>query len=169
MQKITPCLWFDKNAEEAANLYVSIFNSAPYSKGNSKIGKISRYGKEGFEIHKMPAGTVLTIEYELHGQNFMALNGGPIFKFSEAVSLVVDCETQEEVDYFWNAFTSQGGEESQCGWLKDRFGFSWQITPSILGKLLSDPDPVKAGRVMQAMLAMKKINIEDLQRASKGQ
>ncbi len=158
-------MWFDKSAEEAANLYVSTFNSAPHSKGNSKIGKIARYGKEGFEVHKMPAGTVLTIEYELDGQNFMAMNGGPIFKFSEAVSLVVDCETQEEVDYFWNTFTADGGQESQCGWLKDKFGFSWQITPSILAKLLSDKDAAKAGRVMNAMLQMKKIDIEKLEQA----
>lgn len=158
MQKITPYLWFDKQAEEAANFYVSIFK-------NSKIGKISRYGKEGFEIHKMPEGTVMTVEFQLEGQDFMALNGGPIFKFNESISFLVNCETQEEVNDLWNKLTANGGEEGPCGWLKDKYGLSWQISPVILGKLLNDPDKVKAGRVMNAMLQMKKIDIEGLKKA----
>jgi predicted 3-demethylubiquinone-9 3-methyltransferase (glyoxalase superfamily) len=161
MQKITPCLWFDKQAEEAANLYISIFP-------NSKMGKISRYGKEGFEFHQMPEGSVMTVEFQLDGQNFMALNGGPVFKFTEAISFVVDCETQEEVDMYWDKLTADGGQESQCGWLKDKFGMSWQITPRILNELMADPDKAKAGRVMNAMLKMKKIDIAEIKKAYDG-
>jgi len=152
-QKIVPFLWFDSNAEEAVNFYTSIFK-------NSKIGKVSRYpeGSPG------PAGTVMTASFQLEGQDFIALNGGPQFKFTEAISFVVNCENQEEVDWFWKKLT-EGGQEVQCGWLKDKFGLSWQIVPTILGKLMADKDPVKAQRVMQAMLKMIKIDIATLQRA----
>jgi predicted 3-demethylubiquinone-9 3-methyltransferase (glyoxalase superfamily) len=159
MQKITPCLWFDSNAEEAVNFYTSVFKK-------SKIGNISRYGKEGFEIHGKPAGTVLTMEFELDGQAFTALNGGPIFKFNEALSFQVSCETQEEVDYYWGKL-SEGGDPKaqQCGWLKDKYGLSWQVVPTLLGMLLRDKDPEKSGRVMKAMLQMKKIDIKGLKQA----
>ena len=154
MQKITPFLWFNDNAEEAMNLYVSIFN-------NSKILSLNRYG-EGAPV---PAGTVMTATFQLEGQEFMALNGGPHFKFTEAISLFVNCETQEEVDTLWAKLTADGGEESQCGWLKDKFGLSWQIIPSALGECLGDPDPAKAQRAMQAMLQMKKLDIQKLKDA----
>lgn len=154
-QKITPCLWFDNQAEEAANFYVSIFK-------NSKIESISHYGKEGFEIHGQKEGTVLTVVFQINGQPFTALNGGPVFKFTEAVSFQVFCETQAEIDDYWNKLT-QGGQEVQCGWLKDKFGLSWQIIPAILPKLLSDPS--RAGRVMKAYLKMKKFDIEKLMQA----
>lgn len=150
--QITPCLWFDNQAEEAANFYTSIFK-------NSKIEDISRYGKEGFEIHGMNEGTVLTVAFQINGQPFTALNGGPIFKFTEAVSFQVFCDTQEEIDNYWNKLTD-GGEESQCGWLKDKFGVSWQIVPSILPELMNDP--AKAGRVVNAFMQMKKFDIEKL-------
>ncbi len=153
MQKITTFLWFDNQAEEAVNFYVSVFK-------NSKINTVSHYGESG----PGPTGSVLVISFELDGQEFMALNGGPIFKFTEAVSLYVNCETQEEVDDLWNKL-SAGGSNQQCGWLKDKYGLSWQIVPSILGKLMSDPDPVKANRVMKAMLKMVKIDIKKLQEA----
>ena len=153
MQKITPFLWFDGNAEEAMNFYTSIFKDA-------KISNVVRYGKGG----PAPEGTVLTASFELFGQNFVALNGGPQFKFTEAVSFVVNCESQAEVDYYWEAL-SEGGEESRCGWLKDRFGLSWQVVPTILSKLLGDKDAKKAGRVMQAMMKMDKIDIATLQKA----
>ncbi len=159
MQKITPCLWFDSNAEEAVNFYASIFK-------DSKIGKISRYGEAGYEIHGKPAGTVLTMEFELNGQPFTALNGGPIFKFNEAISFQVSCETQEEVDYYWEKL-SEGGDEKaqQCGWLKDKCGLSWQIVPTALGKMLADKDANKTDRVMTALLKMKKIDLERLKEA----
>jgi predicted 3-demethylubiquinone-9 3-methyltransferase (glyoxalase superfamily) len=150
--QITPCLWFDTQAEEAANFYTSIFK-------NSKIEDISRYGKEGFEIHGMKEGTALTVAFQINGQPFTALNGGPIFKFTEAVSFQVFCDTQEEIDNYWNKLTD-GGEESQCGWLKDKFGVSWQIVPTILPELMSDP--AKAGRVVNAFMQMKKFDIEKL-------
>ena len=153
--QITPCLWFDNQAEEAAMFYTSIFK-------NSKIDSISRYGKEGFEIHGQKEGTVLTVVFQINGQSFTALNGGPLFKFNESVSLQVFCETQEEIDFYWNKLT-EGGEESQCGWLKDKFGLSWQVTPSILPELLRDPE--KAGRVTNAFLQMKKFDIEKLMQA----
>jgi predicted 3-demethylubiquinone-9 3-methyltransferase (glyoxalase superfamily) len=153
MQTITPFLWFDNQAEEAVNFYTSIFK-------NSKIGSISRLpeGTPG------PAGQVITASFSLNGQEFIALNGGPEFKFTEAISLYVSVETQAEVDELWNKLTD-GGEESQCGWLKDKFGLSWQIVPTALTRLLSDPDPEKAQRVMQAMLQMRKIVIDDLEMA----
>jgi predicted 3-demethylubiquinone-9 3-methyltransferase (glyoxalase superfamily) len=159
MQKITPCLWFDNNAEEAANFYTSIFK-------NSKIGNISRYGEAGYEIHGKPAGTVLTIEFELNGQAFTALNGGPMFKFNEAISFQVGCESQEEVDYYWGKL-SEGGDEKaqQCGWLKDKYGVSWQIVPTILGKMLQDKDAKKSESVMKALLQMKKLDINTLKQA----
>src|SRR5437667_8441510 len=156
MQRITPFLWFDDKAEEAAKFYTSIFK-------NSKIGNISRYGKEGYEIHGRPAGTVMTVEFQIEGQNFIALNGGPPFKFTEAVSFSVDCKTQEEVDELWKKLTD-GGEEGACGWLKDKYGLSWQINPTILGEMLQDSNPEKSKRVMEAMLKMKKIDIHGLQR-----
>jgi len=152
MQKITPFLWFDNQAEEAMNLYVSLFK-------NSKVLGVSRYGEGG----PGPQGTVMTGTFQLDGQEFMALNGGPYFKFTEAISLFVNCETQEEVDELWEKL-SDGGEISQCGWLKDRYGLSWQIVPTALGEMLGDPDPKKAQSVMQAMLQMTKIDIAALRR-----
>jgi len=156
-RKLTPCLWFDSEAEEAANFYVSVFK-------NSRIGKISRYGKEGYEVHGRKAGTVMTVEFKIEGQKFLALNGGPHFKFNEAISFQVHCQTQEEVDYFWSKL-SEGGKEAPCGWLKDKFGLSWQIIPDVLPQLLTDKNIEKAGRVMKSMLQMKKIDIAALQRA----
>jgi predicted 3-demethylubiquinone-9 3-methyltransferase (glyoxalase superfamily) len=153
MQKIKPFLWFDTQAEEAAHFYVSIFK-------NSKILNISRYGDAG----PGPKGSVMTISFELDGQEFIGLNGGPHFKFTEAISFTVMCKTQEEVDDFWKKLTA-GGQEVECGWLKDKYGLSWQITPTILPEMLTDPDPQKAKRVMQAMMTMKKIDIAALQRA----
>jgi predicted 3-demethylubiquinone-9 3-methyltransferase (glyoxalase superfamily) len=153
MQKITPFLWFDKQAEEAARFYVSIFK-------NSKIVDVTRYGGAG----PGPQGSVMTVTFELGGQEFIALNGGPHFKFTEAISFSVNCKTQEEVDEFWRKL-SDGGEEGQCGWLKDKYGLSWQINPTILGEMLSDPDPAKSKRVMEAMLKMKKIDIGRLKQA----
>ncbi|HEX8880261.1 MAG TPA: VOC family protein [Candidatus Acidoferrum sp.] len=153
MPKISPFLWFDTQAEEAANLYVSIFN-------NSKIVNINRYGEAG----PAPKASVMSVVFQLDGQEFMALNGGPLFKFTEAISLLVNCKTQEEVDTYW-AKLSEGGQESRCGWLKDKYGLSWQIIPTLLGEMLSDPDPQKSKRVMEAMLKMKKIDIGELKRA----
>jgi predicted 3-demethylubiquinone-9 3-methyltransferase (glyoxalase superfamily) len=154
-QPITPCLWFDYQAEQAANYYTSIFK-------NSKIGQISRYGKEGFDIHGKPAGTVMVISFQLDGQEFTALNGGPQFKFNEAISLQITCDTQEDIDYYWGKL-SDGGEEGPCGWLKDKYGVSWQVVPSILPKLLSEPG--KSERVTKAFLQMKKFDIKSLQNA----
>ena len=166
LQKITSNLWFDRQAEDAAKFYTSIFSQRNGSSKNSGIGKISRYGKEGFEQHGMPEGTVMVIEFQLAGQKFTALNGGPHFKFNEAISFIVNCVSQEEVDYYWGKLSEGGDEKAQmCGWLKDKFGLSWQIIPVVLGDLMSDPDPAKAGRVMNAMLQMKKINIKDLKGA----
>ena len=153
MQKITPFLWFDDKAEEAMNFYTSIFK-------NSKIGRVSRYGEAG----PGPKGTVMTATFQLDGQAFMALNGGPQFKFTEAVSFFVNCETQEEVDELWEKL-SQGGEKSRCGWLKDKYGLSWQIIPSALGQMLQDKDAEKSMRVMNAMLQMDKIDIKTLKQA----
>jgi len=153
VQKITPFLWFDTQAEEAAKFYVSMF-------GNSRIVGVNRYGDAG----PGPKGSVMTVVFELDGQRFIALNGGPQFKFTEAVSFSVDCATQAEVDRFWELL-SKGGVEGPCGWVKDRYGLSWQINPTALGKMLSDPDPAKSKRVMEAMLKMKKIDIRTLQQA----
>jgi len=155
--KITPFLWFDSQAEEAANFYCSIF-------ANSKIGKVTRYGKAG----PGPEGSVLTIVFSLDGQEFTGLNAGPHFKFTEAISFVVPCNTQDEIDNYWSKLTSGGGQESQCGWLKDKFGLSWQIVPAALGELMSDPDPQKSNRVMEALLKMKKLDIATLQKARDG-
>lgn len=160
--KITPCLWFDSEAEEAARFYTSIFK-------NSSIGTISRYGKEGFEIHGRPEGSVMTISFQLAGQDFVALNGGPVFQFNEAISFQVSCDTQEEVDHFWDRLTEGGDENAQqCGWLKDKFGVSWQVVPVALHELLSDPDPVRSQRATKAMLQMKKFDIEAMRRAADG-
>ena len=156
-KKITPCLWFDAQAEEAAKFYASVFK-------NSKIGKVSRYGKEGFEVHGKKAGTVMTVEFELEGQKFLALNGGPHFKFNEAVSFQVHCETQQEIDHFWSEL-AKDGEEGPCGWLKDRFGLSWQIIPKALPEMLMDGNSETAQRVMRSMLQMRKIDIAALRRA----
>jgi predicted 3-demethylubiquinone-9 3-methyltransferase (glyoxalase superfamily) len=160
MQKITPFLWFDGQAEQAAKFYTSIFK-------NSKVGRILRYSEEVAKVSESgrPVGSVLTIEFEIAGQKFVALNGGPQFKFNESVSFVVNCETQEEVDYFWEKLTADGGEESACGWLKDKFGVSWQITPTILIDMLHDKDSEKSERVMKAMLQMQKIDIKKLKEA----
>jgi len=157
MQKIVAFLWFDNQAEEATNFYTSIFK-------DSKILEISRYGEAG----PGPTGEVMVISFQLAEQEFNALNGGQRFKFNESISLVVNCESQEEVDYFWKKLTADGGEESMCGWLKDKYGLSWQIVPTALGKLASDPDPVRAQRVIQAMLQMRKLDVDALQRAYKG-
>jgi predicted 3-demethylubiquinone-9 3-methyltransferase (glyoxalase superfamily) len=161
-QKITPCLWFDSQAEEAANYYVSIFD-------NSKIVRIARYGNTGQEIHGRPPGSVMTVQFELDGQAFTALNGGPIFKFSEALSMQVACETQEELDRFWGLLSAGGDPAAQqCGWLKDKYGLSWQIGPASLGEMASDPDQRKTDRLMTALLRMKKLDIAELERAYKG-
>jgi predicted 3-demethylubiquinone-9 3-methyltransferase (glyoxalase superfamily) len=157
MQKITPFLWFDDQAEEAAKFYVSIFK-------NSKIASVNRYDEEGAKAAGRPKGSVMTVAFELDGQEFTALNGGPIFKFTEAISFVVHCETQNEVDHFWQKLTA-GGQEVQCGWLKDRFGVSWQVVPNALIEMLQDKDPQKSKRVMAAMLKMKKIDIDRLKKA----
>jgi predicted 3-demethylubiquinone-9 3-methyltransferase (glyoxalase superfamily) len=159
--KITPCLWFDTQAEDAANAYVAIFK-------DSRIVRTSHYGKEGHEIHGRPAGSVMTVEFEIEGQGFVGLNGGPHFKFNEAVSFQVHCETQAEIDHYW-AKLSEGGEEGPCGWLKDRYGVSWQIVPAVLPDMLMDPNSEKAGRVTKAFLQMKKFSIEELERAYRGQ
>jgi predicted 3-demethylubiquinone-9 3-methyltransferase (glyoxalase superfamily) len=152
--KITPCLWFDTEGEEAANFYTSVFP-------NSKIIDVARYGSAG----PRPEGMVMVVSFELDGQKFLALNGGPEFTFNESISFEVSCETQEEVDAFWSKL-SEGGEEGPCGWLKDRYGVSWQIVPTRLNELIADPDPEKSQRVMRAMLSMKKIEIEELERAA---
>ncbi|HEX5734126.1 MAG TPA: VOC family protein [Blastocatellia bacterium] len=160
MQKITPFLWFDDQAEEAANFYTSIFK-------NSKIGNITRYDADTAKASGRPEGSLMTIEFQLEGQDFIALNGGPHFKFTEAISFSVDCKTQEEVDEYW-AKLSAGGEEGPCGWLKDKYGLSWQIVPAVLNEMLQDKDAEKAKRVTRAMLQMKKLDIETLKQAYEG-
>ena len=158
-QKITSNLWFDNQAEDAARFYTSIFK-------NSSIGRISRYGKEGYEIHGRPEGSVMTVEFWLDEQGFVALNGGPHFKFNEAVSFIINCEDQQEVDHYWNNLTQGGDEKAQvCGWLKDKFGLSWQVVPKILPELVNDADPEKAGKAMKSMMQMKKIDIATLEKA----
>jgi predicted 3-demethylubiquinone-9 3-methyltransferase (glyoxalase superfamily) len=152
MQKIVPCLWFDDQAEEAVRFYASIFK-------NSKIGKVTYYG----EGAPRPKGSVMTVRFRLDGQEFLALNGGPVFKFTEAISFIVNCRTQKEVDRMWEKLSVDG--EGQCGWLKDKYGISWQIVPTILSKMMSDPDPARTGRVMQAVLQMKKLDIKGLKKA----
>lgn len=158
MQKITTCLWFDSQAEEAVNFYTSVFK-------NSKIGSAARYDEASSKAAGRPAGSVMTMTFELEGRQFMALNGGPIFKFTEAISLIVNCENQEEVDYYWDKLTSGGGQESMCGWLKDKFGLSWQIVPTELGKLMSSKEPGKPQRVMAELLKMKKLDVNVLRNA----
>jgi predicted 3-demethylubiquinone-9 3-methyltransferase (glyoxalase superfamily) len=156
IQKITPFLWFDNQAEQAANYYVSIFK-------NSKMGQVTRYGKEGYEIHGMDEGTVMTVDFDIENQKFMALNGGPVFKFNEAISFQVLCDTQNELDYYWDKL-SEGGDKNaqQCGWLKDKYGVSWQIVPTVLSEMIQDKDQVKSQRVMKAMLQMQKLDIQTL-------
>jgi predicted 3-demethylubiquinone-9 3-methyltransferase (glyoxalase superfamily) len=161
MQKITPFLWFDDQAEEAAKFYASVFK-------NSKVGKITRYGEAAEKAAGRPTGSVMTVEFELEGQKFTALNGGPVFKFNESISFVVNCDTQEEVDYFWEKLTAGGGQESECGWLKDKFGLSWQVVPRALIDMLQDKDPKKSERVMKAMLQMQKLDIKTLKDAYAG-
>ncbi len=161
-QRIAPCLWFDDQAEQAAGFYTSVFP-------NSKITAVSRFGKAGHEVHGRPEGSVMTVAFELDGQPFTALNGGPVFKFTEALSLVVYCDTQRELDHYWERLAA-GAEPraQQCGWLKDRFGVSWQVVPAALPELLTDPDPARSERVMQALLRMKKLDLEQLRRAHAG-
>ena len=162
VQRIAPCLWFDRQAEDAAKHYVSVFR-------NARIVNVTRYGKAGFDVHHMPAGTVMTVEFELDGQAFTALNGGPAFTFNEAVSLQVFCDTQAEIDYFWERL-SQGGDPraQQCGWLKDRYGLSWQVVPRKIGEFLADADSPAGQRTTMALLQMKKIDIAALERAHDG-
>jgi predicted 3-demethylubiquinone-9 3-methyltransferase (glyoxalase superfamily) len=160
-QKIMPCLWFDNEAEEAARFYVSVFK-------DSKLGDISRYGKEGTEVHGRKAGTVMTAEWEIEGMKFVGLNGGPQFKFSEAISFQIMCKDQAEVDYYWSKLTAGGGQESVCGWVKDKFGLSWQVVPTVLMDMVKDPDTAKSERVTKAFLQMKKFDIAALKRAYEG-
>ena len=156
---ITPCLWIDQQAEEAARFYTSIFK-------NSKVGSIARYGEAGHEIHGRPAGTAMSVAFELDGQAFTALNGRPVFKFNEAISFQVGCETQEELDYYWDKLSDGGDRKTQqCGWLRDRFGISWQIVPTVLGAMLQNQDAGKSQRVMKALLQMRKLHIETLKQA----
>lgn len=162
MQKITSNLWFDNQAEEAVNFYVSIFKHA-------RIIKTTHYGKAGYEIHQMAEGKVMTIAFELEGQQFVALNGGPVFTFNEAVSFIINCNNQEEVDYYWNKLTEGGDPKAQqCGWLKDKFGLSWQVVPTRLPELMTDKDPQKSERVMSALLNMKKLDVKQLEDAYAG-
>lgn len=162
MPKITPFLWFEDNAEEAVSYYMSIFR-------NSKVASVTHYDEEGAEVSGRPKGTVMTVAFQLDGQDFVALNGGPYFKFTEAISFVVNCASQDEIDYYWEKL-SEGGDEKaqQCGWLKDRYGVSWQIVPSTLGELLNAPDPDASRRVMKAFLGMKKIDMGALEKATGG-
>lgn len=157
MQKITPFLWFDDNAEEAVNFYLSIFR-------NSRVVSVAHYGEAGAQVSGRPKGTVMTVVFELEGQPFIALNGGPHFSFSPAISFVVNCETQKEVDTLWKRL-SEGGATERCGWLRDKYGVSWQIVPAVLGEMMADPDPVKSQRVMQALLRMTRIDIAGLKKA----
>ena len=157
MKKITPCLWFDNQAEEAVNFYVSIFKK-------SRIVSVARYGEAGAKASGRPEGTVMTVAFQIEGQEFLALNGGPQFKFTEAISFIVNCKTQKEIDEFWKKL-SEGGEEGPCGWLKDRYGMSWQIVPTVLAEMLQDKDTRKSEKVMQAMLQMKKLDTKGLKQA----
>jgi len=159
MQKISPFLWFDNNAEQAAKFYVSIFK-------NSKTLKTTRYSDEAAGKTGRPKGSVMTVEFQLDGVGFVALNGGPMFKFTEAISFSVNCETQDEIDYFWEKLSADGGSTGPCGWLKDKFGLSWQVSPIVLGEMLADPDKAKAARVMKAMMEMDKIDIAALKKAA---
>ena len=154
--KLVSCLWFDKQAEEAANFYVSVFKDA-------QLGTVTKYGNEGYDEHGMKEGTVMTADFTINGQQFVALNGGPAFKFNEAISFQIMCDNQQEIDYYWDKLTADGGEESQCGWLKDKYGLSWQVVPTMLIKLLKDPS--RRDRVMHVFMKMKKFNIAELERA----
>lgn len=160
--KIQPCLWFDSQAEEAANFYVSVFK-------NGSVGPISRYSEASSQGSGKPVGSVLTVSFEIEGQDFLALNGGPMFKFTEAISLTIRCDSQEEIDYFWNALIADGGEESYCGWLKDKFGLSWQVVPREIEAMITDPDSAKAERVLAAVMGMRKLDYAAIQRAYKGE
>jgi predicted 3-demethylubiquinone-9 3-methyltransferase (glyoxalase superfamily) len=160
-KQITPCLWYDDQAEQAAEFYCSVFQ-------NSAITHISRYPEAGHDIHKKPPGSVMVVAFELDGQPFTALNGGPIFKFDEAVSFQIMCETQDEIDYYWSRLTGGGGQEGPCGWLKDQFGLSWQVVPSAIPKMMSDPDRAKSARVMNAFMKMKRLDLASLERAYAG-
>jgi predicted 3-demethylubiquinone-9 3-methyltransferase (glyoxalase superfamily) len=162
VQKITPNFWFDDQAEEAARFYTNVFK-------DSRVGRITHYGTEGYEIHKRPAGSVMTVNFVIEGQEFVALNGGPHFKFNESISFVINCETQKELDYYWSKLNEGGDPKAQqCGWLKDKFGVSWQIVPVLLDEMIADTDKEKSGRVMNAMLQMKKLDIEMLKKAYDG-
>lgn len=159
---LSNCLWFNTEAEEAARYYTSVFK-------DGKIGRIAYYTEEGFEVHGMPAGTVMTIEFEIGGQSFLGLNGGPHFTFNEAVSIIINCKTQEELDYYWGKLTDGGDPKAQmCGWLKDKYGLSWQVVPTVLNDMILDPDKNKANRAMAAMLKMKKLDIQPLEEAYAG-
>ncbi|HEY1474782.1 MAG TPA: VOC family protein [Pseudolabrys sp.] len=158
---ITPCLWFDTQAEEAARFYCSVFK-------NAKLGTVSRFPNAGQDVHGKPAGSVMTVEFELDGQPFVALNGGPQFKFDEAVSFQVFCDSQPDIDHYWSKLTSGGGQEGPCGWLKDKFGLSWQVVPSAIPKMMTDPDTEKSARVMNAFMKMKKFDLAKLQQAYEG-
>ena len=161
-QRIHPCLWFDDQSEEAARFYTGIFK-------NSRIVSVTRYGTAGFEIHRRPAGSVMTVEFELEGQPFTALNGGPLFKFNEAISFEVYCESQEEIDYYWDKLTAGGDPKAQqCGWLKDRYGVSWQVVPTGMSEMMKDPTSPGAQRAMEAVLRMKKLDIAELKKAYAG-
>jgi predicted 3-demethylubiquinone-9 3-methyltransferase (glyoxalase superfamily) len=159
-QKISPCLWFDTQAEQAANFYVAVFK-------NSRIKQINRYGNAGQDVHRKEPGSVMVVEFEIEGQTFTALNGGPHFKFNEAVSFQVMCDTQAEIDYFWSKL-AEGGQEGQCGWLKDKYGLSWQVVPSVLPQMLAGGDAARQDRMITAVMAMKKFDVEALQRAHAG-
>ena len=162
-QKISSNLWFAHEAEEAANYYVSIFK-------NGKVKKITHYGKEGYDIHKMPEGTVMTVEFELDGQTFVALNGGPVFKFNEAVSFIINCDSQAEIDYYWEKLSQEGDKQAQvCGWLKDKYGLSWQVVPRQLPEMLSNQPTERSESVMKALLQMKKLDIKKLEEAYNGE
>ncbi|PKQ06914.1 MAG: hypothetical protein CVT72_04970 [Alphaproteobacteria bacterium HGW-Alphaproteobacteria-11] len=156
-REITTCLWYDSDAEEAVNFYMSVFKDA-------EMGRFTRYGDEGHDIHGREAGSVMTVEFEIAGRKFVAINGGPVFKFDEAISFQIHCDTQDEIDYFWSKL-SEGGEESVCGWLKDKFGLSWQVVPSVLPEMLLDADTAKSQRVVKAFMQMKKFDIEALKQA----
>jgi len=159
MQKITSNLWFDNQAEQAAKFYTSVFK-------NSSIGRVTHYGKEGYEVHGQKEGTVMTLEFFLEGQQFLALNGGPHFKFNEAISFIVHCDSQEEIDYYWEKLSDGGDEKAQmCGWLKDKFGLSWQVVPTVLSDMFNDADSAKSESVMKVMLKMKKLDIATLEKA----
>ncbi len=158
---IAPCLWFDTQAEDAARFYCSVFK-------NAKLGKISRFPNAGQDVHGKPAGSVMTVEFELDGQPFLALNGGPQFKFDEAVSFQIYCDTQADIDHYWDKLTTGGGAEGPCGWLKDKFGLSWQVVPAAIPKMMADPDPVKSARVMNAFMKMKKLDLGAIERAYAG-